>query len=106
MRLYFWNDVMPIFTLHFHFIQLVYSKLSCGKPKYHHYLHSPHHPRRQAPFKQWSEDNLKLACRAVVDHGWTICKASEQFGVPRSMLFDQVNGRIQFGARSVDQLAT
>ena len=84
----------------FFFIQSVYSKLSCGKPKYRHYLHSPHRPIRQAPFKQWSEDNLKLACRAVVDHGWTIRKASEEFGVPRSTLFDRVNGRIQFGARS------
>ena len=33
-------------------------------------------------------------------HGWTIRKAAEEFGVPRSTLFDRVNGRVQFGAHS------
>ena len=80
---------------------LIFSKLASGKAKYRHCIRSPyHHPVRKVPFKQWSEDNLKLACRAVVSHGWTIRKAAEEFGVPRSTLFDRVNGQVQFGAHS------
>ena len=35
----------------------------------------------------------QVACRAVVHHGWTIRKASEEFDYQRSLI-----GRIQFGA--------
>lgn len=33
-------------------------------------------------------------------HGWTIRKAAEDFGVPRSTLYDRTSGRVDFGARS------
>ena len=36
-----------------------------------------------APFKQWSKENLKLAIKAV-KAWWTIRRASEEFGVPKS----------------------
>ena len=32
--------------------------------------------------------------------GWTIRRAAEEFGVPKSTLYDRVSGRISFGARS------
>ncbi len=69
------------------------------KPQYRHCGRSPCGTRK-APFKQWAEEDLKLASMAVVTHGWTIRRAAEEFGVPRSTLFDRVSGRIQFGARS------
>ncbi len=36
----------------------------------------------------------------MVSHGWTIRRAAEEFGVPRSTLYDRVCGRVMFGARS------
>ena len=32
--------------------------------------------------------------------GWTIRRAAEEFGVPRSTLFDHISGWVEFGARS------
>ena len=54
---------------------------------------------RSAPFEQWSEEDLKIACKAVRD-GWTIQRAAEEFQVPKSTLYDPISGRIAFGARS------
>ena len=54
---------------------------------------------RSVPFKQWSEEDLKLACKAVSD-GWTIRRAAEEFQVPKSTLYDRVSGKIAFGAKS------
>jgi len=51
------------------------------------------------PFKQWSEDDLKLAAEAVSD-GWTTKRAAEEFGVPKSTLYDRVSGRVAFSAKS------
>lgn len=51
------------------------------------------------PFKQWSEDDLKLAAKAVSD-GWTIRRAAEEFRVPKSTLYDRVSGRVAFGTKS------
>jgi len=70
------------------------------KPKYRHSTRSPHCSIRKVPFKQWAEEDLKLASKAVISHGWTIRKAAEVFGVPRSTLYDRVSGQIEFGARS------
>lgn len=49
--------------------------------------------------KQWSSQDLTLACKAVSDR-WTIRRAAEEFGVPKSTLYDHVSGRIGIGARS------
>ena len=72
------------------------------RPKERHSVHfrnaSSLHPR-SAPFKQWSEEDLKLACKAVRD-GWTIRRAAEEFQVPKSTLYDRISGRVAFGARS------
>ena len=54
---------------------------------------------RTAPFKQWSKEDLKLAIKAVKD-GWTIRRAAEEFGVPKSTLYDRVSGHVAFEARS------
>lgn len=69
-----------------------------GHPKNRHGLHLPR-TARTVPFKQWSKEDLKLACKALGD-GWTIRRAAEEFGVPKSTLYDRVSGRISFGARS------
>ena len=70
-----------------------------GRPKSRHALHLPH-KARAAPFKQWSEEDLKLACRVVGD-GWTIRRAAEEFGVPKSTLYDRVSGHVHFGLEVV-----
>ena len=54
---------------------------------------------RWVPFKQWSEDDLKPAAKAVSD-GWTIRRAAEESGVPKSTLYDRVSDRMAFGAKS------
>ena len=69
-----------------------------GHLRTRHSLHSPH-SARAAPFKQWSEDDLQLVCKAV-GNGWTIHRAADEFGVPKSTLYDQVSGHISSGARS------
>ena len=53
---------------------------------------------RSVPLKQWSEEDLKLACKAVSD-GCSIRKAADKFEVPKSTLYDRISGRIAFGAK-------
>ena len=64
------------------------------RPRERHSVHL-----RSAPFEQWSEEDLKIACKAVRD-GWTIQRAAEEFQVPKSTLYDRISGRVAFGARS------
>lgn len=54
---------------------------------------------RAAPFKQWSKKDLQLAIKAV-KNGWTIRRAAEEFGVPKSTLYDRVSSLVAFEARS------
>ena len=68
-----------------------------GHPKARHGLHLPH-MTQAAPFKQWSNEDLKLAIKAAKD-GWTIRRAAEEFGVPKSTLYDRVSAHVAFEAR-------
>ena len=36
----------------------------------------------------------------MIKDGWTIRRAAEEFGVPRSTLFDHISGWVEFGGRS------
>ena len=53
----------------------------------------PHH------YKEWSTEQLTLACKAVA-RGTSIRRAAEEYNIPRSTLQDRVYGRVPDGKLS------
>ena len=53
---------------------------------------------RSSKRKQWSEDNMAAALRSV-EQGSSVTRASRNFGVPRSTLYDRVSGRVVHGVK-------
>ena len=56
-------------------------------------------PDRPEKYKQWSNDSMLGAMKAVSE-GMGINRAALEFGVPRSTLKDRVSGRVSHGAKS------
>ena len=54
---------------------------------------------RQHHYKTWKQESLVDACKAVAD-GMTIRRAAEEYGVPRSTLYDHCSGKVLHGAKS------
>jgi hypothetical protein len=50
-------------------------------------------PSRTGKRKQWTEENMLLALKAVKE-GVSVSKAAQDFDVPRSTLYDRVSGRV------------
>lgn len=57
-------------------------------------------PARPQYFKNWSEEAMKLAYKAVIETGESVRKAAMDYGVPHSTLHDRVSGKIALGAVS------
>ena len=54
--------------------------------------------RRPAKRKQWSEESMTAALKAV-EHGMSVSRASRDFGVPRSTIYDRFTGRVVHGVK-------
>ena len=53
---------------------------------------------RSAKRKQWSEENMAAAIRSV-EQGSSVTRASRNFGVSRSTLYDRVSGHVVHGVK-------
>ena len=70
--------------------------------KTHQFSH--HHPGQQfstrpEQYKNWTEDRMRKAVKAVRD-GASIRRAAEEYAIPRATLHDRVVGRVQPGSKS------
>ena len=54
--------------------------------------------RRPAKRKQWSEESMTAALKAV-EQGMPVSRASRDFGVPRSTIYDRFTGRVVHGVK-------
>ena len=50
-------------------------------------------------YKDWTDDKMKKAMRAV-EEGCSIRKAAEEHGIPRSTLHDRITGKVMPGSKS------
>ena len=55
-------------------------------------------PSRTGKRKQWTEENMLLALKAV-EEGVSVSKAAQDFDVPRSTLYDRVSGGVVHGVK-------
>lgn len=55
---------------------------------------------RPPKYKSWSEGSMKRAFNAVINNGYSVRQAAEEFNVPKSTLGDRVSGRTQMGSIS------
>ena len=53
----------------------------------------------QHHYKTWKEDSLKDACKTI-HNGMTIRRAAEEYGVPKSTIYDHCCGKVLSGAKS------
>ena len=53
---------------------------------------------RPIQYKNWSEDRLYKAYKAV-QNGHSIRHAANSYNVPKSTLYDRLSGRVQFGTK-------
>ena len=62
-------------------------------------------PRSNRPkkLKLWTEEQMSLAVEAVRSGEMGVRRAHQEFGVPKSTLYDRVSGRVQEGAVSGPQ---
>ena len=60
---------------------------------------SPVKPNRPAKRKQWTEEAMIGAIRAVQDNGSSANQAAKTFGVPPSTLKDRISGRVLHGTK-------
>jgi hypothetical protein len=51
-------------------------------------------------YKNWNNDSLLQACKAVQDGTSPIIRAAEEYNIPRSTLHDYVSGKVLVGSRS------
>ena len=56
---------------------------------------SPRQPKKR---KQWSDEHMKAALKAVED-GESINRAARDYGIPRSTLYDRVSGKVVHGVK-------
>ena len=50
-------------------------------------------------YKDWTDDKMKKAMRAV-EEGCSMRKAAEEHGIPRSTLHDRITGKVMPGSKS------
>ena len=55
---------------------------------------------RPTNYKKWREESLRKAHEAVMKGEFSVSRAAEEYGVPRSTLHDHVSGRVQVGSTS------
>ena len=49
--------------------------------------------QRPAAYKLWTEEKIRLACKAVKADGYTYRRAELEFGVPKSTIRDRISGK-------------
>jgi len=62
-----------------------------------------HQHDRPSTYKNWIEENMEKAFRAVVTHNSSIRRAAFDYSVPKSTLGDRVHGRVQPGSSTATQ---
>lgn len=55
---------------------------------------------RPKKYKKWSNESMTGAMKAIADGLFSVNRAAEEFGVPRSTLKDRISGKVVHGARS------
>ena len=55
---------------------------------------------RPSQYKCWNEDQLHKAYEAVINDGFSVRRAAEEYNIPKSTLHDRISGRVMFGAHS------
>lgn len=56
--------------------------------------------RRPDTYKHWTDMQIDKALDAVRKKSFTVRRAAEEFGVPKSTLHDRISGRVQVGGHS------
>ena len=56
--------------------------------------------RTNTKYKDWDEERLMMAVKAVQDMGYSVRRAAEEHGVPKSTLHDRVSGKHLTGLKS------
>ena len=56
--------------------------------------------KRGGKYKEWTDEHMERAMKAVIGEGYSVRQASESFGVPRETLGDRVSRRVIPGANS------
>ena len=56
--------------------------------------------RRPDTYKHWTDVQIDKALDAVRKKSFTVRRAAEEFGVPKSTLHDRISGRVQVGGHS------
>ena len=54
---------------------------------------------RSLAYKNWDEQSIRAACRAVHEEGLSQRRAAEEYGIPRSTLGDHYRGKVLLGAK-------
>ena len=57
-------------------------------------------PIRPMWYKDWSQEGMKAAMKAVIESGMSIRQAAEKHNIPKSTLGDRISGRVLPGATS------
>ena len=77
----------------------LHQRIFVSKAQHDHNTLSRQHDR-PGTYKNWTEENMEKALRAVVIHKSSIRRAALDYSVPKSTLGDRVLGRVQPGSRS------
>ena len=54
-------------------------------------------PNRPAKFRQWSDESMRAAMKAVMDGSLSINRSAIEHGVPKTTLRDRIAGKVQHG---------
>ena len=60
----------------------------------------PQTSNTRVKYKCWSEEHFTNAMKAVEDMGYSVHRAAEEYGVPKSTLHDRVSGKHLLGGKS------
>ena len=61
---------------------------------------APHVTTRPEVYKQWNNERMTRAMKAVSEEGMSVRRAASEFNVPRSTLNDRINGKVVHGTLS------
>ena len=62
------------------------------------HVNTAHVGTRPPKYRCWRQNQIDLACDAVVKRSFTVRRAAEQYGVPRSTLHDRIAGKVLPGS--------